>query len=60
MNDFEWQAVRDYLTDHAEIAGNVVRAAKQNDAGEVVRLLRILLAPSCAACDTVEIEYRRK
>lgn len=60
MNDFEWQAVRDYLDRHTNIVADVVKAARDGDMPEAVRSLRILLAPSCAACDTVEIEYRRK
>lgn len=60
MNDFDWQIVSDYMDRHTNIVADVVKAARDGDMPEVVRSLRILLAPSCAACDTVEIEYRRK
>lgn len=60
MNDFDWQIVSDYLDRHTNVVADVMKAARNGDMSEVVRSLRILLAPSCAACDTVEIEYRRK
>lgn len=60
MNDFEWQAVRDYLDSHTNTVAEIVSAARKGDMPDMVRAMRILLAPSCEACDTVEIEYRRK